>query len=167
MKTNSEFIMNRILGVIAVIASIMAVVELALAHFSIRMTRLSAEEITGIFLFAFIISGLVTVFAVTRMKDSIGGKLFAVVMNFITSAAAAKYLSLLFSDEIFFKNLYYSLNRQTQMYELLSLKGRIVASIPLAAVIAGAAVFLLCGFAVLIITFAAIVTGRHGKNPGE
>jgi hypothetical protein len=130
----------------------MAIIELVLSQFAIKMTRLSSAELTGISLFAFVILGLVTLFAVTRMKDSAGGKIFAILMNFITAAAAVWYLRLLFSDEIFFRNLYYTMNRQTQAYEMISMSRRIAASIPLAITILGAAVYCLCGLVVLIVS---------------
>ncbi|MDR0455321.1 MAG: hypothetical protein LBH20_01390 [Treponema sp.] len=146
---------NKILQVIAWIASLMAIVELALSQLTIKMTRLSAVETTGIFLFAFIIFSLVTLFAVTRMKDNPWAKIFAILMNLMTAFAATWYLRLLFSDEIFFRNLYYALNRQTQAYELLPLGGRIFASIPLAIIMLGVAVYYLCGLAILITGVAA------------
>jgi hypothetical protein len=132
----------------------MAIAELALAQFSIRITRLSAVETTGLFLFAFIIFSLVTLFAVTRMKESAAGTIFAIVMNFVTAIAATKYLSLIFSDDIFIKNLFYTQDRRTQVYELLPITGRISASIPLAVIILGTAVFYLCGLVILIVNLA-------------
>jgi hypothetical protein len=132
--------------------SIMAVIQLALSQFAIKMTRLSSVELTGISLFAFVIFSLITVFAVTRMKNSAGERLFAIVMNFITAFAALWYLRLLFSDEIFFRNLYYNLNRQSQIYEMLPLGGRIIASIPLVITILGAAVYCVCGLIILIVS---------------
>ncbi|MCL2804627.1 MAG: hypothetical protein FWD26_01640 [Treponema sp.] len=136
---------------IAVFAA--AITQLALSQFAIRMTRLSAEELTGISYFAFIIFGLVTVFSVSGIKESFGSKIFAVIMNFVTSFSAVLYLIMLFGDEIFFRNIYYTLNRQTQVYELLPLSARIITSIPLALVILGAAVYCFCAFAVLVFGF--------------
>jgi hypothetical protein len=132
--------------------SVMAVIELVLSQFAIRMTRLSSAELTGISLFAFIIFSLITVFAVTRMKNSVLERIFAVVMNFVTALAAVWYLRLLFSDEIFFRNLYYNLNRQTQVYEMLSVSGRITASIPLVITGLGIVVYSLCGLIILIVS---------------
>jgi hypothetical protein len=154
---------NKALQFIAWLASLTAIVELALSQLTIRMTRLSAIETTGIFFFAFIISGLVTLFAVTRMKDNTPALIFAILMNLITALAATWYLRLLFSDEIFFRNLYYVLNRQTQKYELLSMSGRISASVPLALVMLGAAVYYICG---LVILTAGITAGRK-KSTGK
>ena len=147
---------NKLLRFTALLASITAITELVLSQLSIKITRLSAVETTGISLFAFIIFSLVTLFAVSRMKDSLPARLFAIVMNFITALAATWYLQLLFSDEIFFRNLYYVLNRQTQVYELLSVGARIYASIPLGLIIVGAAVYYLCGIAILIASIAMI-----------
>jgi hypothetical protein len=155
---------NKALRFIAWTVSLTAIVELALSQLTIRMTRLSAVETTGIFFFAFIISGLVTLFAVTRMKDSPMAMIFAIFMNLITAFAAAWYLRLLFSDEIFFRNLYYILNRQTQRYELLSPGGRISASVPLALVILGSAVYFICGLVILIAGVSAIRKSKIERN---
>jgi hypothetical protein len=121
------------------------------------MTRLSAEETTGISLFAFIILGLVTLFSVTRMKNSVKGKLFAIMMSFITLCAALWYFNLLFADENFFRNLYYVLDRQTQSYELLPLASRIGASVPLALLMLGAGVYGFSGFAIILLG----ITGKR------
>ena len=147
---------NKILRFTAILSSVVTIMQLALSQLSIRITRLSVLEAAGISLFTFIIFSLVTLFAVTRMKDSLPARLFAVVMNFVTAFAATWYLRLLFSDEIFFRNLYYVLNRQTQVYELLSVGARIYASIPLGLIIVGAAVYYLCGIAILIASIAMI-----------
>ena len=152
---------NKIVRFTASLVSITAIIELALSQFSIKISRLSAVETTGISLFAFIIFSLVTLFAVSRMKDNLRARFFAIVMIFITALAATWYLRLLFSDAIFFRNLFYVLNRQTQSYELIPLGGRISASIPLALVILGAAVYYLCGLAVLIVSLAAIGKKKH------
>jgi hypothetical protein len=143
---------EKLLRFTVIAVSVMAVIQLALSQLTIKMTRLSSAELTGISLFAFVIFSLITVFAVTRMKNSVGERLFAIVMNFITAFAAVWYLRLLFSDEIFFRNLYYT-NRQTQVYEMLSLSGRIIASIPLAITILGAVVYCVCGFIILTAGF--------------
>jgi uncharacterized membrane protein HdeD (DUF308 family) len=147
---------NKVFQLTAWTASLTAIIELALSQLTIRMTRLSAIETTGIFFFAFIISGLVTLFAVTRMKDNPLALIFAVLMNIITALAATWYLRLLFSDGIFLRNLYYVLNKQTQKYELLSLGGRISASVPLAVVMLGAAAYYLCGLIILTAVIAGI-----------
>ena len=152
---------NKILRFTALTASVIAIVELALSQLSIKITRLSTVETTGISFFAFIIFGLVTLFAVSRMKDSPWARIFAIMMNFITASAAVWYLRLLFSDEIFFRNLYYTLNRQTQTYDPLSLGGRISASIPLALIVAGAAVYVLCGLTILAVSMAALVRKKQ------
>jgi len=151
----NSYLPNKILRAVSIIVPAVALIELALAQFVIRMTRLSAAETTGISLFAFIISGMVTLFAVSRMKDSLGGKVFAIAMNFVTGTAAVWYLRLLFADEIFFRNLYYVMNRRTQAYEMLTLGGRIAASVPLAIVMLGAAVYFLSGLAILLLSPAA------------
>jgi hypothetical protein len=143
---------EKFLNFTIIAVSIMAVIELVLSQFAIKMTRLSAEELTGISLFAFVISSLVTVFAVTRMKNSVPERIFAIIMNFITSLSALWYLRLLFSDKIFLRNLYYTLNRQTEAYEILPLGGRITASIPLAITILGIAVYSLCGLIILVVS---------------
>jgi hypothetical protein len=139
-----------------------AVLELALSQFYIKITRLSSVEITGIVLFGFIIFGMVTLFAVTRMEAAVRGKIFAVIMNILTALTATWYLNLLFHDEIFFRNLYYILNRQTRVYELLPLAKRISASAPLAGIILGTAVYYLSALTILIETAAS---GRktHGR----
>ena len=147
---------DRIMQIFVIIVSATAIMQLVLSHLAIRIMRLSAAEHTGISYFAFIIFGLVTVFTVTRMRDSFFGKFFAVIMNFVTALAGLWCLRLLFSDDIFFRNLYYNLNRQTQMYELLPMSGRISASVPLALIILGAALYCLCGLVILTAAFAGI-----------
>jgi hypothetical protein len=117
-------------------------------------------ETTGISLFAFIISGLVTLFAVTRMKDSAGSTLFAVVMNAVTALAGTWYLSMLFGDKIFFQNLYYTRNLQTGNYDLLSLGDRIAATLPLALIIGAAAVYYLSA----LIICAALCSRSKGHG---
>jgi hypothetical protein len=67
----------------------------------------------------------------------------------------------LFHDEIFFRNLYYVLNRQTRVYELLPLPGRIRASAPLAGIILGTAVYYLSGLIILVET-AMAGKKKHG-----
>jgi hypothetical protein len=143
---------EKLLRFTVIAVSVMAIIELALSQLAIKMTRLSSAELTGISLFAFVIFSLITVFAVTRMKNSVRERIFAVMMNFFTALSALWYLRLLFSDEIFLRNLYYNLNRQTQVYELLPLSGRIIASIPLVITILGTAVYCLCGFIILIVS---------------
>jgi len=154
---------NNILRSISIIVSVTALVELVFSQLSIKMTRLSAVETTGIALFAFVIFGLVTLFAVSRMKDGLWRKVFAVLMNFVTGAAALWYLRLLLADKMFFQNLYYVLDRRTGIYELLPLGGRIAASFPLAIVVLGAAVFFLSGLGILLLSPAA----RHENESGE
>jgi len=146
---------EKLLKLSAIAVPVTAITELALSQLSIKITRLSAAEHTGISFFAFIIFGLVTLFAVSRIKDSLRARFFAIIMNIVTSLSALWYLRLLFSDDIFFRNLYYSLNRQTQVYELLSPGARISASIPLALIILGTAVYLLCALAILTASLAA------------
>jgi len=149
-------IKEKMLKFCAIAVPITAITELALSQLSIKITRLSAAELTGISFFAFIIFGLVTLFAVSRIKDSLRARFFAIIMNIATALSALWYLRLLFSDEIFFRNLYYSLNRQTQLYEPLALGARIVASIPLALIVLGTAVYLLCAISILIASLAAL-----------
>jgi hypothetical protein len=141
---------ERLLKIDARIISALAVAELALSQLHIRMTRLSTMEAGGISLFAFIIFGLISVFAVNRMEDSRGGKLFAALTNGIAALAATWYLRLLFQDEVFFRNLYYVLNRQTREYDMLPLSARIAATIPLVFVIAGTALYYLSGLVILL-----------------
>jgi len=147
---------DKILAVVRITVFVTAITELALSQLSIRISRLSAAELTGISYFAFIIFGLVTLFSVSRIKDSFGARLFAVIMNFVTSLSGVWYLGLLFSDEMFFRNLYYSMNRQTQALELLPLGARITASVPLGLVILGAAVYCLCALVILTASFASL-----------
>ena len=161
MNTSTNSSADRILHLTVLMASIMAIVQLALSQFAIRLTRLSAVETTGISLFAFIIFSLITLFAVTRMKESTWGKIFAIIMNFVTAFAATWYLRLLLGDKIFFRNLYYVMDRGTQTYELASLKTRIFASIPLALIFLGTAVYYFCGLAILI---ASIAAGRKNAD---
>jgi hypothetical protein len=153
---------GKILRFTATTVSVLAIVELALSQLVIKITRLSAVETTGIAFFAFIIASLVTIFAVSRMKDSPPAKIFAILMNFVTALAASWYLRLLFSDDIFFRNLYYVLDRQTQTYELLPLNKIITASIPLALVILGAAIYFLSGVVILVVSIA--MAGRENKH---
>ncbi|GHV36988.1 hypothetical protein AGMMS49546_03510 [Spirochaetia bacterium] len=153
MKTIHEAANDRILQAVTWISAGAAVLELGVSQVYIKMTRLSAIETTGISLFAFIIFGLVTLFAVTRMKDSAGGKVFAVLMNLVTALAATWYLRMILRDEIFFRNLYYVMNRQTRAYDLLPLAKRITASIPLAGIMLGTAVYYLSAAAILILMF--------------
>ncbi|MDR2542571.1 MAG: hypothetical protein LBC80_03875 [Treponema sp.] len=138
---------------ITVIVSATAIINLALSQFLIQISRLSAVEKTGISLFAFIILSLVTLFAVSRMRESVSGRIFAVLMNFITASAAAWYLHQLYNDEIFFRNLFYTLNRHTLLHEQLPLNSRILASLPLALVVLSAAVYLFCGAAIMVVSF--------------
>jgi len=152
-KTN---INDKVFSVISAIVFVTAITELALSQLSIRVMRLSSEELTGIAYFAFIIAGLVSLFVTARMKDSIFGRLFAIIINLVTAAAGLWSLKLLISDEIFFRNLYYTLNRQTQAFELLPAGGLITASIPLALIILGSAVYCVCSILVLIISFASL-----------
>jgi len=149
-KTSAKY---RILDIIRVIIMITAIVELALSQFVIKITRLSSAELTGISYFAFIIFGLVTLFSVSKIKESYGARIFAFIMNIVTFVSALWYLFLMFSDDMFFRNLYYNLNRQTGDYELLSTGGLISASIPLAIVILGMAVYCLCAIAIVIVSF--------------
>ena len=163
MKETQVSFPDRILKAVTICVIATAVLELTLSQFTIRITRLSAEETTGISVFAFIILSLITVFAVTRMKNSISGTIFAVIMSFITAIAATWYLRLLLSDEIFIKNLFYIQDRRTQTFELLPISQRITASIPLAVVIIGAAVFYLSGFTIAFINLTNLIINRR-KN---
>ena len=149
-------IKDKIFAFIRLTVFITAITELALSQFAIRLTRLSAAELTGISYFAFIIFGLITLFAVSGIKESFGQRIFAIVINIITSLSAVWYMRLLFSDEIFFRNLYYNLNRQTQTFELLPLGQRIFSSIPLVLIILGALIYCLCALGILILTIVSI-----------
>jgi hypothetical protein len=162
MKELKPSFPTKIIKIITICVIVTSVLELALSQFIIKITRLSTEETTGISIFAFIILSLITVFAVTRMKKSIPGTLFAIIISFITAVTATWYLKLLLSDEIFFRNLYYIHDRRTQTYELLPLTERITASIPIAAVFLGAVVFYLSAFAIAITNFAGWII-----NPGK
>jgi len=147
---------DKIFSVVSIIVFITAITELALSQLAIRIMRLSSEELTGIAYFTFIIAGLVSLFVTSRMKESFFGKIFAVVINFITSFAGLWSLRLLIVDEIFFRNLYYNLNRQTRVFELLPVSGLIMSSIPLLLIILGSAVFCVCAVIILITTFVPL-----------
>ena len=152
---NRTDIIDKIFNIIRITVFITAITGLAVSQFAIRITRLSAAELTGISYFAFIICGLVTLFTVSGIRESFSARLFAFLMNIVTSLCAVWYLRLLFSDEIFFRNLYYSLNNQTQDFELLSLGTRIFSSIPLVFIILGAVIYCLCAIVILTITFCS------------
>jgi len=154
MKGNSK--KDQMLRLINIIVFVTAIAELALSQLSIRIIRLSAEELTGISYFAFIILGLITLFAVSRMKESLVSGFFAAFMCFASLFAAFMFFKLLFADDIFFRNLYYSLNRQTQNYELLPLGGRISSSIPMIVVALGALVYSVSGIVILIVSLTSI-----------
>ena len=155
---------DKIQRIAVILIAVTAVTELALSQLSIGIMRLSAEELTGISYFAFIILGLVTLFAVSRMSNSFLGTVFAVLMNFITAFAGLWCLHLLFSDEIFFRNLYYNLDRQTQVLEMISLNERILASVPLGLIVIGISVYCLCGFFVVFGNIAAYVKTARGNR---
>ena len=166
MKENLEIISKKILKITAWTVSAMAIIQLGLSQFTIRMSRLSIEEKTGIALFAFIIFGMITVFAVSRMKEGHLAKLFAVAMNFATSALAVWYLGMLLSDQIFLQGLLYTLDRQTQIYDPLSTGQRILASLPLVVVALGALINCIAGLAILV---AGLMSIREnvGEKQGE
>ena len=149
-------IKEKILNVIRITVFATAIAQLAVSQFLIKVTRLASDELTGIFYFAFIITGLVTVFSVSRIKDSIGARFFAVIMNCITAVCAARYVKMLFADELFFRNLYYFTDRDTSELELLPLADRIFSSVPLAFVILGAAIYCLSAVVILALTLAPI-----------
>jgi hypothetical protein len=153
-------IRDKILKAAMWVSVVVSIVELALAQFHIRMTRLSAVETTGVTLFAFIIFGLVTLFAVTRMKESVAGKLFAILMNIVSAVSATWYLSLLFRDTLFFQNLYYAQNGAV----LLPLSTRIAASMPLALIIAGTAGYYLSSLAILAALFVPVGSSGGKKD---
>ena len=163
VNMNDNNRINRLLKAVAITASVMAIVQLALSQLLIKITRLSAVETTGISLFAYIIFSLVTLFAVSRMKEYPGGKVFAVLMCLITAFASTWYLKQLFTDEIFFRNLYYTLNRQTQEYSLNSIGERIFAAIPLGIIIIGTLIYYVCGL--VILTASLVQIGKNRKNP--
>jgi len=148
-KLNIE---DKIFNVIRITVFVTAISQLAVSQFAIRVTRLSAQELTGISFFAFIIFGLVTLFSVSKIGENILTRLFAIIMNVITSLSAIWYIRLLFEDEMFFKNLYYTQNRQTEIFELLPLGTRIISSLPVAIIILGIAVYCLCAFVIFIFT---------------
>jgi len=166
MKKNMDYIAERVLRIAALTVSITAIVQLALSQFTIRISRLSTAEQTGISLFAFIIFGLITVFAVSRMKDGTGAKLFAVLMNAITALAATWYLSMLFADEIFLRSTFYAMDPRTHIMEPLSTGGRIVASLPIVLIVTGTAIYYLAGLTILVTSLTmALKNGR--KKPSE
>jgi hypothetical protein len=167
MNGKTKILQNKLLKFCTIVPAITAVFELAMSQFYIRMTRLAETEITGISLFAFAIFGLVTIFSVTRIKDSFSGKIFAFFMNIISSLLAAWYIMLLFKDNIFFRNLYYVLDKQTRIYELLSVSGRISASLPLAGIIAGAALYFFSGIAILVCIIIQVKEGNWRERPAQ
>ena len=146
---------DKIFKVLSGIIFITAITELALSQLAIRIMRLSSEELTGIAYFTFIIAGLVSLFVTSRMKESFFGKIFAIIINFITASAGLWSLWLLKSDDIFFRNLYYNLNRQTQTFEILPVSGLIISSIPLALIILGSAVYFISAAVILIASLAS------------
>jgi hypothetical protein len=152
----------KIFKAVTLVTAANAIFQLVLSQFSIRMTMLSKVEITGITLFGFIIFGMVTLFAVTRMNDTAGGKLFAIAMNIVTALSATAYLFLVFQDEDFLRMLFYALNRQTRTYDvLLPLSQRIRAGIPLAGIILGTFIYYLSG---LIIFLAMLLPEKKRKR---
>ena len=166
MKANENILAGKILQVTAWIVSIAAIAQLALSQFTIRMSRLSTAEQTGIALFAFMLLGLLAVFAVSRMKDGFLAKLFAVAVNFITVLAAAWFLGMLFADEIFMRGILYATDPVTQLAEPLSTSGRVVAFLPIGVVILGAAVHSLAGLTIMVAGFAMLFKGDW-KKAGE
>jgi len=149
MKNSEVCLAERVLKITAWTVSVTAVVQLALSQFTIRISRLSTAEQTGIALFAFMILGLIAIFAVSRMKDGFGAKLFAVLVNFLTATAAVWYLSMLFTDDIFLRGLYYTMDHRTQALVPMSPGERIAASLPIVTVILGAAVYCLASIAII------------------
>ncbi|MCL2175658.1 MAG: hypothetical protein FWB73_06410 [Treponema sp.] len=141
---------EKIFTIIRITVFAAAITELALSQFSIRITRLSAEELTGISYFAFIIFGLVTLFSVSKIRESAGARFFAIIMNSVTAISGFWCLRLLFSDGIFIRNLFYYMNRLTESFELLPLGTRIASAVPLAVIILGTAAYLLCAIGILI-----------------
>ncbi|MCL2231542.1 MAG: hypothetical protein FWB99_00520 [Treponema sp.] len=142
--------------------SITAITELGLSQFTIRLSRLSTAEQTGISLFAFLIFGLVTVFAVLRMKDGVFSKLFAVLMNFASALTAVWYIHLLLTDQIFLQGLFYVMDPRTRLMEPLTSLGRFIATLPIIAVALGALVYVASGLTILALTFATL-----GRNNGK
>jgi len=172
MKKNINYITEKILKITAWTVSITAITQLALSQFTIRISRLSASDHTGISLFAFILLGLVTVFAVSRMKEGFASRLFAVIVNFTTALAAAWYLSILLTDEVFLRSIFSATNTRiyneisgAQITEPLSAGGKIAASLPVAAVITGAAIHCLAGLTILTVSIMSIL--NKDKNPNE
>jgi hypothetical protein len=133
-----------------------AVGNLGLAQFHVRMARVSTVETTGISLFAFMIFGLVTLFAVTRMRESLQGKLFAALINIVTGICATWYLQLLFEDELFFRNLHYAMNRQTREWEALPASEMLFATMPLVCIIIGAVIYYAAATAIIFAALSSI-----------
>jgi len=166
MKVNMNNLSERIMRGTVWTVSIAAIVQLALSQFTIRISRLSTAEQTGILLFAFMLLGLIAIFAVSRMKDSIGAKLFAVLVNFIAAFTAVRFLGLLFADEIFMRGLLYSVDPVTQVAEPLSSGRKAVASLPIVWVALGAIVYGISGLTIMIVGICgALKSGR--KTSGE
>ena len=151
MKTGINGIRRKIKRAVMYAVACTAIIVLALSKFLINITRLSSAELSGIALFAFVLAGLVSLFAVTRMNEKRGSRIFAALINFSAVLSALWFLFQLFSDEIFFRNLYFSRDRVSGVYELLPLAGRIFASLPLALVVLSAAVYFLSGLIIAIL----------------
>ncbi|MDR1788274.1 MAG: hypothetical protein LBR16_07485 [Treponema sp.] len=148
---------------VTILCAALAVLELLVSYKTIAMTLLSTVELTGIALFAFMITGLVTLFAVTRMGGvSFGRRLFACIAALLSAVSGLWYLLLLRSDAKFFQNIYFSLNRATGVYEPLALGQRAAASVPLAFVALGAALYGLSALVILGMAIADSVRGEKG-----
>ena len=161
-KTNVK---DKIFRFISVTIFLTAIIELALSQLSIKIMRLSSQELTGITYFGFIIFGLVTLFVTSRMKDVFFGRIFAVFMNFITGFSGFLSLRLLFSDEIFFRNLYRVMNRQTGEMELLPLGARITSSIPLILIGLGVIIYTTCALTILVLTITSVGKKNVENSP--
>jgi uncharacterized integral membrane protein len=165
MIKKRELSAERILRIAAWTVSIAAIIQLALSQFTIRISRLSSAEQTGISLFAFIIFGLIAVFAVSRMKDSSSARFFSALVNFIAAFSAVWYLRMLFADEIFLRSISYTLDRHTQLLVPMTASQRINASFPLAVVILGAVVHGLAGLTILTTGLVLALKNKTEKKP--
>lgn len=139
--------------VVMLVVSIMAVLELLFAQFHIKMTKLSSVEATGISLFSFIMFGLVSLFAVTRMQSGLRSRIFAVLITVLTGLCGTWYLNLVINDPMFFQNVFYVLNKRTGAYELLPFSQRLGPGVSFVSIIAGTAIYFAGALSILIALF--------------
>ena len=149
---------EKILKITVWVVAITAITMLGTSQFTIRISRLSTAEQTGISLFAFMIFGLVTVFAVSRI-NGLFSRVFAVIMNGASAFCAVWYLRMLFTDPVFLQGLYFVMDPRTRILQPLSTSARIIATLPLVAIAVGALVYLLAALTIAAVSFAALRSG--------